>query len=175
MWYGLLFVQRVLLFITSLFILLIMAVNVALRYFFKLDFYGMQDIVLIAAWWCYFLGAAYGTYEKSHLSADIVSLYIKNEHIKAVIKLIVSLATMGVSAIFAYWSYIQLMWALTSRGRTVVLQLPLIIPQSAIILGFFLICFYSLINLVLDVREFLSKRENNWVLPGDNAEKDEVS
>ena len=171
LWDGLLWVQRTLLFITAFFILLIIAVNVAMRYIFVIDFYGMEDIVLIAAWWCYFLGASYATYQRSHLSAEIVSIYVKNEAVKAVIKLFVSVATACLGGVFAYWGYIQLSWALSSRGTTTVLQLPLIIPQSAIILGFFLIAFYSLVNLINDVREFHVLRKNNWIVTA----KDEVS
>ena len=171
MWNGFLMLQRVMLFITSLTILLIIAVNVAMRYVFKIDFYGMEDIVLIAAWWCYFIGASYATYERSHLSAEIVSVCIKSEHVKAVIKLIVSVGIACLGVVFAYWGYIQLQWALSSRGTTTVLQLPLIVPQSAIIVGFFLIAFYSALNLVKDVREFLVFSKSNWIAP----DKDEVS
>ncbi|HRV98656.1 MAG TPA: TRAP transporter small permease subunit, partial [Aminobacteriaceae bacterium] len=71
-WKFLLKLQKALLVLSSCFVVLIMCVAVLLRYVFKTDLFGIEEIVVIAAFWLYFIGSSYGVYDKSHVKADII-------------------------------------------------------------------------------------------------------
>ncbi|PKL01653.1 MAG: hypothetical protein CVV55_08465, partial [Synergistetes bacterium HGW-Synergistetes-2] len=66
-WKFLLKLQKALLVLSSCFVVLIMCVAVLLRYVFKTDLFGIEEIVVIAAFWLYFIGSSYGVYDKSHV------------------------------------------------------------------------------------------------------------
>ena len=157
-WNALLRVQRIVMFITSLCVLSLMAAAAFMRYFLEMDFFGMEDLVLIVAFWMYFMGGAYASYEKSHISAEVVSAYIKNEHVKRVLKLMTAFITTAMSWIFSYWGYLLLLWGLESGRRTVMLHIHILVPQSAIILGFFLMTLYATVHFVNEIRSYLDWR-----------------
>ena len=159
-WNSILSAQRLVMFVTSICVLFLIASAAFMRYFLQKDFYGMEDIVLIMAFWMYFMGGAYASYEKSHISAEVVSAYVKNEQNKRILRLIASGVTAVLSWIFSYWGFLLVLWALESPKTTVMLHIPVIVPQTAIILGFFLMCLYSTIHFINDVRGFIRwKRE----------------
>ncbi len=73
-WKFVLWLQRALLVLSSLFVVLIMCVTVLLRYVFKSDLFGMEEIVVIAAFWLYFMGSSYGVYDQSHVKRTLSPL-----------------------------------------------------------------------------------------------------
>lgn len=48
---------------------------VVMRYCFKLDFFGSEEIILLFAWWMYFLGGIGGSQEDSQIKADMVEVF----------------------------------------------------------------------------------------------------
>ena len=64
LWKMLLIVQKFTLFITTCVMVGILGVVVLFRYVFKLDFFGYDEIVMISAFWMYFIGSSYAM-EKS--------------------------------------------------------------------------------------------------------------
>ena len=158
-WENLLRAQRLVMFLTSLSVLFLMAAAAFMRHFLQMDFFGMEDLVLIMAFWMYFMGAAYASYEKTHISAEVVSAYVKNENVKRILKLVTSLITTAMSMIFAYWGYLLLLWGLESGRRTVMLHIHILVPQAAIILGFFLMTLYAIVHFVNEIRNYLAWRK----------------
>jgi len=55
-WKFLVKLQRWLMVASSIFVMLIMCLEVLLRYVFKSDLFGIEEIVVIAAFWLYFMG-----------------------------------------------------------------------------------------------------------------------
>ena len=49
-----------------------MVYSVVLRYCFKQNFYGSDEVIMLFAFWLYFMGAVYGSYENSHIKADLL-------------------------------------------------------------------------------------------------------
>ena len=55
---------------------------VLLRYVFHSDLYGYEEIVVIFAFWLYFIGGSYGSYTRTHITADVVSVYVPDGKLK---------------------------------------------------------------------------------------------
>lgn len=147
-WNILLSFQKTIMIISSVFVLLALFATVLLRYVFKTDLYGLEEIIVIPAMWMYFIGASYSTYERNHIAADLTNVYIKNPKILNIIKLITLTISLVVSAIFTYWSYGFIVWSIDSGATAISWKYPLYIPQGAILIGFILITFYLLVEVI---------------------------
>ncbi|MCM3766273.1 TRAP transporter small permease [Neobacillus niacini] len=156
-WTGLLRLQRTILILTSILIVLGISITAIFRYVFKVDIFGMEEIIVIFAFWLYFTGGAYGSYERSHISADIISSYVKNERTKSMIKAATSLITTVLCLIFAWWAVQFFIWSFESGGKSPTLGIPSVVPKSAICFGFILMAFYSIVHLINDIRACFDK------------------
>lgn len=149
----LLTLQQTIMVISSLLIVVGLGITVVLRYVFQTGLQGLEELIIIPAFWMYFIGAAYATQNKEHITADIVSVYIKSERIHLWLGLVVSLINFGLISIFAYWSLQFIQWSINSGARANVWDYPLYVPQSAILVGFVLMTFYTLLQVLKKINE----------------------
>ena len=138
----------------SLTVAVVIGVAAALRYVFKMDMYGIEDFIIVFAYWLYFSGGAYGAFENSHITADILTVYMKNQKMKRGIICFSSLCTVLLSGLFAFWGWQMFAWQLDKGGATPVWRIPLYVPQSAITLGLTLMTFYFGLHFLENVRLF---------------------
>src|SRR5699024_2166252 len=103
--------QRVILVICSLLLALGLGLTVIMRYILKIDLFGLEELIVIPAFWLYFIGASFGTYKKSHISAELVSVYIKSKKVKIYIEFLTSLVTTILCVIVSYWTIHLLFWS----------------------------------------------------------------
>jgi TRAP-type C4-dicarboxylate transport system permease small subunit len=54
----------------------------------SVDFRGYEEFLVAFAIWLYMFGAAYGSFEKSHITADILSIVIKEGLFKDILALV---------------------------------------------------------------------------------------
>lgn len=155
-WVYLLKLQKFILIASSILIIAGVSLVVLFRYILKVNLFGMEEIIIIGAFWLYFIGGAYGTYDKSHISADFLSSYVKNIKIKSSIQLFTSLLTLAICLLYTFWSVEFFQWTYSSGAKTTALHIPVIFSQSAITVGFFLMSFYLLVYLIQDTKKLLS-------------------
>lgn len=55
-----------------------MLAEVITRYFFGTSLFGLEQHVGYTAVWIYFLGSAYGAYERSHIKAEFTRILFKS-------------------------------------------------------------------------------------------------
>ena len=103
-WKLLLRTQKVVLLICNILMVIIIAAEVVLRYFFKADLLGYEEIIIILAMWLYFIGGSYASYTKSHINAEVVTLFLKIK-LQKIIRLVASNITTFVSINVAFWVY----------------------------------------------------------------------
>lgn len=128
---------------------------VILRYIFKSNFYGSDEIILMFAFWLYFTGAVYGSYENSHIKADLVNVYVKNIRIRDFINMIAQVGTTAVNVIFVTWAWNYFMWGLEKMPLSTGLKIPLVIPQSAVFFGLLLMLFYHIVYLIRNIHRYI--------------------
>lgn len=133
---------RVVMIVGSLASTACMVYSVVLRYVFKSNFYGSDEVIMLFAFWLYFMGAVYGSYENSHIKADLLNVYIKNMRTKDFISLIAQLLTIVVNTIVLTWAARYFSSEIAKGGLSTALKIPLVIPKSAVFFGFVLMEFY---------------------------------
>lgn len=143
--------------LASFLIILGIACTVLLRYIFKMDLFGIEELIIIPSIWLYFMGASYASYEKSHISADIVSSYIKNEKTLIAISIIRGVLSCIIVSIVSYWTLQFLIWGVSSGGKTPVWNIPMYISIIAVFIGFLFMLIYSVFHLVEDIRRIVTK------------------
>lgn len=131
---------------------LMICATVVLRYFFKTDLYAIDEIETICAFWLYFIGAAYASYSKKQITADIVTFVVKKFSLRKKILIISSLATFVVCCIFTKFSVDLWVFAMERAQKTAVRQIPMVYMYSAIVIGFVLMCFFCLRDFLNNIK-----------------------
>lgn len=114
-----------------------------MRYVLHKDFYGMEELVLLVAFWMYFVGSAVATREGSQVSADLISSVLTNKKASAIMAFIRTTITLFLFMVLAKWGWDYLVWSLTMRPTTAVHKLPMAIAHSSLFVSFVLSALYE--------------------------------
>lgn len=155
LWNFILKSQKILMIFASILIVFGIACTVFLRYIAKTDLFGIEELLIICSIWLYFMGASYASYEESHISADIVNSYVKNEKLRLGINVFKGIFSLVIVTIVTYWGFQFLVWGVESEGKTPVWDVPMYVSILAVFIGFLLMFIYSVYHLVLDTKNFL--------------------
>lgn len=149
-----------------------MVYSVILRYVFKGNFYGSDEVIMLFAFWLYFMGAAYGSFEDSHIKADLLSVYLKNMHLKDACTILSEFLTVAVNTIVLSWATRFFFSEIAKWGLSTSLKIPLIIPKSSIFFGFLLMEFYHVYYLQRHLRMYVKTGVCSDPRPGDYISED---
>src|SRR5690625_1100154 len=150
--------QKIVMIIASFLIIIGIAATVLLRYVVKMDLFGIEELIIIPAIWLYFMGASYASYEKSHISADIISSYVKNGKLLSFFNIIKGILSFIIVSVVSYWSFQFLIWGISSEGKTPVWEIPMYVSILAVFIGFLLMFIYSIFHLIQDTKLFFNQK-----------------
>ena len=156
-WKGLSEIVRWLMIACSIISTGCMVYSVVLRYVFKGNFYGSDEVIMLFAFWLYFMGAVYGSYENSHIKADLLNVYIKNMRKKDAVALLGQFLTIVVNTIVLVWAIRYFGAEIAKGGLSTGLKIPLVIPKSAVFFGFLLMEFYHVVYFIKNTMAFVRK------------------
>lgn len=104
--------EKLIIFITGIFIIFTIFIQVIFRYVFSSPLVGLEEIALLVVSWFYFIGAAYSVRSQNYIKADVLNLFIKNVKIKKVLNIFCHIISVIVCLIlfiygfnYAIWSY----------------------------------------------------------------------
>ena len=143
--------QRLVMILCSGFIITAVAAVAFQRYVFEGNLYGIEEYISFAAFWMYFMGASYATHIRSHISAEVFSIYCTHEPTRIVVSMLRSIITLGLCLLFTVWGWEFFYWSLTEGGKTTVWQMPLVIGHSSVFVGFIMMSWYFLVELLSDL------------------------
>lgn len=152
-WSLLLKIQRLILVATNIIVITILGVVIIARYILKVNVLGYDELTLIGAFWMYFIGSAYASYEETHITADILSQFVSHRK-KQILAIFSKIVQVLLGFPMIYLSYELLLWDVEMNPSTIDWGIPYLIPQSAIFCGFVLMTFYSFVYLIRDIRAF---------------------
>lgn len=121
------------------------------------NFAGFEELLVIVAFWMYMIGSAYGSYEKSQITADILAINMKEGLPKSIITVIRSLATLVLGLVFLSWAWRMFNWSLFTGAATPVYRIPVTVGQSSILVGLALSSFYHAVYFYDEVKRFIAK------------------
>lgn len=151
LWRIPIYIMRFWLAFASIIIVLAITAAVVLRYVFHTDLYGLEEIEMLLAMWIYFIGCIHGSYQRNHISADIMMVILKSDKAKKTVRLIISIVSFAVSVFFAKWAIDY--WNVTFEigGQTTGLKMPLALQRIPISVGFVCMVVYNLYHMLCDI------------------------
>jgi TRAP-type C4-dicarboxylate transport system permease small subunit len=146
---------------SSIFMTVSICIASAMRYFLKIDFFGLEEFVLISACILYFIGAAQGSFERSHLNADFMETFMAGKGKLGPFLLVQKTAELLMSYVFVYWGVLMIQWCIKGWPVTPVWHIPFLIPEVIVSLSFLFMAIYTTAHYILLVKAFLASRADN--------------
>ncbi len=155
-WEAPLSLKRAFIITYSLFMSVVIVTMVICRYFLHIPLMWWEEVILYSLFWFYILGAAYATYDRSHIKGGVVELLIKNRpRVLMGFQAGVALFCIGLSCLLAVWGYTDFTWNLEANSRTTQLFLPLAYSTLSLPVGFSLMAVYFLAEFIDSVRDLV--------------------
>ena len=145
--------QKAIVFFSSIIVVLFLCLSVFFRYILKVDFFGIEELIIIPVFLLYFIGASLGSYENSHIGADILETFIKSKKVMNWIKLLTLSITSIVSFMFTLWAWEYFLFSVNSMEKTPGWQIPLLFPNGIVLIGFILMTLFSLIHTYSQIKK----------------------
>lgn len=124
---------------------------------FSINFHGYEEILIICAFWLYMLGSAYGSFENSHITADIIVVMMPESKWKSLIAIIRNTLTLVLGFIFLLWALNLFQWTIVMQNKTPVWRIPVTVAQSSLMFGLSISTFYNLVYLYDEIKAFINK------------------
>lgn len=151
-------VERTIMVISSIVIVVLVMIQVILRYVFKHPIMGVEEMATLLGFWMYFIGAANGSRERSHIKADLLNVLVKSPKKHAIIKSAVTLFTLIMIAIMTNWTWHYVLWSLNTFEKSPSLGIPMIYSQIALFVAAVLMLLYTFIEFMDYFLQALGKR-----------------
>ncbi|HOC81819.1 MAG: Tripartite ATP-independent periplasmic transporter [Synergistetes bacterium ADurb.Bin155] len=139
--------QKIIMIVTSIGILALVLIQVLLRYVFVKPLMGVEELATMVGFWLYFMGASWGTADRSHIKADLMQAAIKDPRKLIWVKVVISAACVILTAMMIYWGWGYTVWGYTKRQLSPTLMIPMIYSQVSIFVGAILMFFYFCVEL----------------------------
>ena len=134
-----------------------------MRYFLKMDFYGYEELTLFCAFWLYFMGSAIAGKKDTHINANMISMFCKNEAIIKVCELVKIVISLAMCAVATKWCFDYVMWSAQMGAKSNVFKLPNVIAQIPMFISFFMWTLYVIRDLVKAILGFKNKETKEEV------------
>ena len=138
-------------FVMSILLMVIITAATLMRYIFEMDLYGYEEWVKIFAFWLYFMGAGYGAFAGTPISADLVTAYLKDGVFKRALIFVKCVITLGVTLLFTKYGWDYFIFGFlgplgtgVAIPKTVAWRIPLWTAYAAIFLGLLSMSYYFL-------------------------------
>lgn len=138
--------------VTALILFLVLA-----RFVLGWSVVGVLELATLSAIWLYMCGAVIAARNREHLVVDFLSQSLKTRRRKALHDLAVSAIMVVLSIFFVGLARDMVGWSIARPQTTAALSLPLMIPQSAIVLASGLFLIYALRDLVVATLSFRAR------------------
>lgn len=155
-WKVLAAIQQYILIVLGIIVAGIVAVECIGR-FVGFNFAGYEELLVIAVFWLYMFGCAHGSYESSHIRADILETMMKESLARDIIITIKWILTLILGAIMLVWAFQLVQWSLSQQTVTTVYRLPTTIGHMSMVVGLALTTFYNVCYCFSCCKNFIAK------------------
>ena len=152
--------MRLVMFTTSIAFTFAVFLQVVTRYVFNYSIFGIEEFASYTGIVMYFIGAAYATHERSHISASVVDSLIGAGRVTGTIHAITRLVAIVLSGYVAWATWGLFEFTAQMGTKSVELRLPMVWVYGTMVVGlvlmtgYFILDFYdSVITLLRGRRE----------------------
>lgn len=127
----------------------LVTLGVFFRYILKTDLFGIEEIEIFFAMILYFVGAAYASYKKAQITADLTQSMIKSFKVRKFFAVLSSFAALVAVAAFCYWTIDLVEYAFIRNPKTPAWKIPLVLEYIAVLFSFIVMTIYALRDFCL--------------------------
>jgi len=140
----------------------------------NINFLGYEEILIICAFWLYMFGTAHGSFEQSHITADIVVVMMPESRLKSTIAILRNTLTVILSIIFLGWAWQLFIYTIEMGNKTPVWRIPMTVSQSSLLFGLACTAFFFSIYLYDEWRTYIGKyiKKTIPITPSDDSGKE---
>lgn len=124
--------------------------EIVMRYIVKHPFIGIEELAAYVAFWLYFIGGSYGSYERSHITADISSVIFKDPVKYAKFHALVCLVTTLITlyTVPLAWDYVKWGFEMAEQSSATLFgdTYRVVYFQGSTLVGLSLMCFYFFVD-----------------------------
>ena len=146
---GLIGILNFIVIVTSLAITGLILFLVLARFVLGWSVVGVLELATLSAMWLYMCGAVVAARNHEHLVVDFLALSLKNPKHKALHTFAVSVVMVVLSLFFLSLANDMVAWSIKRPQTTAALSIPLIVPQSAIVLAAILCAVYAVRDAIV--------------------------
>lgn len=128
-----------------------------MRYILHTDFYGSEELILLAAFWLYFMGSTLAAKHNTHIQAEMLDMFVKNKTVHDIATVVKYVISLGMCVMASVWSVQYVIWNINIHMKSNVFRFPLYISVLPIAISFIAWTAYCLRDLILSVREMTNK------------------
>lgn len=137
----------------------------------NVNFLGYEEILIICAFWLYMLGTAYGSFEDSHIKADVIVVMMPEGRTKTLLALIRNTLSLILGLIFLGWAFQLFQWTIIMGNKTPVWRIPMTVSQSSLLFGLAVASFYHAVYLYDEFKTYIAKYVKKTI-PADGPSDD---
>ena len=130
------------------------------RFFLGSSTVGVLELATLSAIWLYMCGAIVAARNKEHLVVDFLAHSLTTDKARALHNLAVSVIMVVLSIFFIRLANDMVGWSLKRPQTTAALSLPLLIPQTAIVMASVFCFIYAVRDLVKAIIAFKHSSAN---------------
>lgn len=134
------------------------------RYVLQGDLYGYEEWVKLFAFWLYFAGAAAGAWARTHISADLINVYVKRGLLRDGLIFLRNLITFSVCAVFTwyawkffYFGYSGPLGTGIAIPKTTIWRIPYWVGYLSVFTGIGFMTFYFCRDFIISARYLLKR------------------
>ena len=165
-WQWKLHIMRFVMFTSSIAFTAAVFLQVVTRYVFNYSIFGIEEFASYTGIVMYFIGSAYATNERSHISASVVDSLMGEGRVTAYIHALTRLIAIGLSAFVAYATWDLVSFTAAMGTRSVELRLPMIWVYGVMLVGLVMMTGYFILDFIDTIITALrQEREEGEPLP----------
>jgi TRAP-type C4-dicarboxylate transport system permease small subunit len=137
---------------------------VILRYGFNADLFAYEEWLMVIAFWMFFLASAVATHNNSHITADILGIFLKNSKTIWLRSVLVKSFELFILLYLTYLGYVMISEEIAAYPmwqKSIALKIPFLVPRLGIAFGFLMMTIYTILFLYLLVKEGPSSLEDD--------------
>jgi TRAP-type C4-dicarboxylate transport system permease small subunit len=140
--------------ITGIAVCALIFIGAVMRYVLHTDFYGSEELILVAAFWLYFIGSAMAAKHDTQIKAEMLGMFIKNPKILKAADIMKYAINLVMAAVASVWSVQYVIWNINMNVRSNVFRFPVVYAVLPIAVSFIAWTIYCIRDLVNGIKSF---------------------
>ena len=127
-------------------------VQVLTRYVFQIPVMGLEETIMFPTLWLYVLGAVNASREGTHISANVLEIFLKTERQHTILAIIGEVVSLGIGIWLTLWAwdYVQYAWRVWRESPT--LYIPTFYGDLSLFVGMVFMMTYNACHLITHIK-----------------------